>query len=119
MFLTKILFLFGLMQLINLSTAAPLPDSAGIVEMVNGLAYGGIPYGSVSGMLAKYPGFSSQQAIQSRRLSSVKAIRPVIVTPNFRATRLAVTHGTRPVQIYNLPGVIAPGVVGTITQIGF
>ncbi|XP_035725317.1 uncharacterized protein LOC118443021 [Vespa mandarinia] len=118
MFLTKILFLFGLMQLINLSTAAPLPDSAGIVEMVNGLAYGGIPYGSVSGMLAKYPGYSSQQAIQSR-LSSVKAIRPVIVTPNFRATRLAVTHGARPVQIYNLPGVIAPGVVGTITQIGF
>ncbi|XP_031778875.1 uncharacterized protein LOC100123749 [Nasonia vitripennis] len=32
----------------------PAPDSAGIVEMVNGLAYGGIPYGSVSGALANY-----------------------------------------------------------------
>ncbi|XP_011506603.1 PREDICTED: uncharacterized protein LOC105369059 [Ceratosolen solmsi marchali] len=34
------------------SSALPTPDSAGIVEMINGLAYGGIPYGSVSGMLA-------------------------------------------------------------------
>ncbi|XP_069686405.1 uncharacterized protein [Periplaneta americana] len=30
------------------------PDSAGIVEMVNGLAYGGIPYGSVTGQVAEY-----------------------------------------------------------------
>ncbi|XP_015173022.1 PREDICTED: uncharacterized protein LOC107064638 [Polistes dominula] len=119
MIATKILFLFGSMQLIHLSTAAPLPDSAGIVEMVNGLAYGGIPYGSVSGMLAKYPRYSNQQEFQSRKLSNMKAIQPVIVTPNFRATRLAVSHGTRPVQIYNLPGVIAPGVIGTISQIGF
>ncbi|KAL2733759.1 homeobox protein 2-like [Vespula squamosa] len=104
------------MQLINLSTAAPLPDSAGMVEMVNGLAYGGIPYGSVSGMLAKYPGFSSQQAIQSRRLSTVKTIRPVIVTPNFRATRLAVNHGTRPVQIYNLPALWKVLGVGSVTK---
>ncbi|KAK7792897.1 hypothetical protein R5R35_005064 [Gryllus longicercus] len=33
---------------------AARPDSAGIVEMVNGLAYGGIPYGSVTGRVAEY-----------------------------------------------------------------
>ncbi|KAK2580801.1 hypothetical protein KPH14_011535 [Odynerus spinipes] len=120
MFGVKIVILLGLVQLINVSTSVPLPDSAGIVEMVNGLAYGGIPYGSVSGMVAKYPGFAAQQGnIQSRQLSTVKTVQPVIVTPNFRATRLATTHGTRPVQIYNLPGVVAPGIVGTISQIGF
>ncbi|XP_039306551.1 uncharacterized protein LOC105204066 isoform X2 [Solenopsis invicta] len=106
------------MVLLKLSTATP--DSAGIVEMMNGLAYGGIPYGSVSGMVAKYPGYgqvnNEPQARQFNILSSTQ--RPVIFTPNFRATRLA-GISPRPVQIYNLPGVIAPGIVGTISQIGY
>ncbi|XP_018309220.1 uncharacterized protein [Mycetomoellerius zeteki] len=112
----KIILVFGLVAFLKLSTAAP--DSAGIVEMVNGLAYGGIPYGSVSGMLAKYPGYGqiNAQARQFDILSSTQ--RPVIITPNFRATRL-VGISPRPVQIYNLPGVIAPGIVGRISQIGY
>ncbi|XP_018059305.1 PREDICTED: uncharacterized protein LOC108694386 isoform X1 [Atta colombica] len=112
----KVTLIFGLIAFFKLSTAAP--DSAGIVEMVNGLAYGGIPYGSVSGMLAKYPGYKqiNTQARQFDILSSTQ--RPVIITPNFRATRL-VGISPRPVQIYNLPGVIAPGIVGRISQIGY
>lgn len=81
---------------------------------------GGIPYGSVSGMVSKYPGYgqvnAQPQARQFNILSNTQ--RPVIITPNFRATRLmGISH--RPVQIYNLPGVIAPGIVGTISQIGY
>lgn len=78
---------------------------------------GGIPYGSVSGMVARYPGFNPLiNRSQARQLSTVRP--PIIITPNFRATRL---YGVvpRPVQIYNLPGVVAPGVIGTISQIGF
>ncbi|XP_071571710.1 uncharacterized protein [Temnothorax nylanderi] len=115
----KVTLLFGIVALLTLSTAAP--DSAGLVEMVNGLAYGGIPYGSVSGMVAKYPGYGSginaqPQDRQFNILSNTQ--RPVIITPNFRATRL-MGISPRPVQIYNLPGVIAPGIVGTISQIGY
>lgn len=79
---------------------------------------GGIPYGSVSGMVAKYPGYGqvNPQAREFNILSNTQ--RPVIITPNFRATRL-VGISPRPVQIYNLPSVIAPGVVGTISQIGY
>ncbi|XP_029168187.1 uncharacterized protein LOC114938390 [Nylanderia fulva] len=114
----KITLLFGLAALLKSSTAAP--DSAGMVEMVNGLAYGGIPYGSVSGMLAKYPGYRQINAeVQARQLGILSNTqRPIIITPNFRATRL-VGISPRPVQIYNLPAVIAPGIVGTISQIGY
>ncbi|RLU21991.1 hypothetical protein DMN91_006370 [Ooceraea biroi] len=112
----KISLLFGLATLIKLSIAAP--DSAGIVEMVNGLAYGGIPYGSVSGMLARYPGYGIEVNTQSpvRQLSGIQ--QPIVINPNLRATRL-VGIAQRPVQIYNLPGVIAPGIVGTISHIGY
>ncbi|XP_012521449.1 uncharacterized protein LOC105827832 [Monomorium pharaonis] len=116
----QITVLFGVVALLKLSTAAP--DSAGIVEIVNGLAYGGIPYGSVSGMLAKYPGYgqaNAQPQAQARQFNILSNTqRPVIITPNFRATRL-VGISPRPVQIYNLPGVVAPGTVGTISQIGY
>lgn len=37
-----------------IATVTARPDSAGIVAMVNGLAYGGIPYGSVTGQVAEY-----------------------------------------------------------------
>ncbi|XP_017791343.1 PREDICTED: uncharacterized protein LOC108573412 [Habropoda laboriosa] len=112
------ILLLTVVGLLNLSTAAP--DSAGIVEMVNGLAYGGIPYGSVTGMVAKYPGFMRQQfnSIQARPLNGYGAIQPVVVTPNFRATRLVGVH-PQPVQVLNVPGLVAPGVVGTISRIGY
>jgi len=81
---------------------------------------GGIPYGSVSGMLAKYPGYgqvnTEAQARQFNLISNTQ--RPIIITPNFRATR-PVGISPRPVQIYNLPAVIAPGILGTISQIGY
>ncbi|KAL0099055.1 hypothetical protein PUN28_020243 [Cardiocondyla obscurior] len=88
--------------------------------MVNGLAYGGIPYGSVSGMLAKYPGYGQIDPQPLSRQFDIlsNTERPIIITPNLRATRL-VGITPRPVQIYNLPGVIAPGIVGTINQIGY
>jgi len=84
---------------------------------------GGIPYGSVSGMLAKYPGYgqinAQPQTIEDRQLNILSNTqRPVIISPNFQATRL-MRISPRPVQIYNLPGVIAPGIVGTISQIGY
>ncbi|KAG7208597.1 hypothetical protein KM043_014806 [Ampulex compressa] len=115
---SKIIASLALLGLLGLSTAAP--DSAGLVEMVNGLAYGGIPYGSVTGMVSKYPGFTSAQfnPLQARQLSVGRSIQPVIITPNIRATRIAGAQ-PRAVQIYNLPGVVAPGVVGTISQIGY
>ncbi|GAB1859433.1 hypothetical protein CAJAP_00512 [Camponotus japonicus] len=115
---TKITLLFGFAGLLKSSIAAP--DSAGIVEMENGLAYGGIPYGSVSGMLAKYPGYGQINAqFQARQLDILTSTqRPIVITPNLRATRL-VGISPRPIQIYNLRGVIAPGIVGTISQIGY
>ncbi|XP_032670246.1 uncharacterized protein LOC116843706 isoform X2 [Odontomachus brunneus] len=116
MLLTKITLLFGLATLLKLSAAAP--DSAGIVEMVNGLAYGGIPYGSVSGMLAKYPGYGQDYGPHQARQLGTFGERLVIVTPNLRASR-PLSIAPRPVQIYNLPAVVAPGVVGTISQIGY
>ncbi|CAK9798072.1 hypothetical protein ANTPLA_LOCUS1417 [Anthophora plagiata] len=114
----KSILLLTVVGLLNLSTAAP--DSAGIVEMVNGLAYGGIPYGSVTGMVAKYPGLMRQQfsSLQARQLNGYRAIQPVFVSPNFRATRL-VDVQPQPVQVYNVPGVVAPGVVGSIGHIGY
>ncbi|XP_043595321.1 uncharacterized protein LOC122573276 [Bombus pyrosoma] len=114
----KTILLLTMVGLLNLSTVAP--DSAGIVEMVNGLAYGGIPYGSVTGMLAKYPGFMRQQfnSIQARQLNGFGNVQPVVVNPNFRATRLVGVH-PQPVQVYNARGVVAPGVVGTISHIGY
>lgn len=71
-------------------------------------------------MLAKYPGYGQANAeAQARQLNVFgNAQRPVIITPNFRAIR-PVGISPRPVQIYNLPGVIAPGIVGTISQIGY
>ncbi|XP_014477593.1 PREDICTED: uncharacterized protein LOC106746011 isoform X2 [Dinoponera quadriceps] len=115
---TKVTLLFGFATLLKLSSAAP--DSAGIVEMANGLAYGGIPYGSVSGMLAKYPGYVQVNSPhQARQLDTFGfAQRPVIITPNLRANR-PLGVASRPVQIYNLPAVVAPGIVGTISQIGY
>ncbi|XP_003698195.1 uncharacterized protein LOC100868627 isoform X2 [Apis florea] len=114
----KTILLLSVVGLLNLSTVAP--DSAGIVEMVNGLAYGGIPYGSITGMVAKYPGFMGQQlnSLQPRQLNGLKSAQPVVIAPNFRAARLADVH-PRPVQIYNVPSVVAPGVVGTISHIGY
>lgn len=82
---------------------------------------GGIPYGSITGMVAKYPGFIMGQqfnSLQARQLNGFKNVQPVVITPNFRATRLAGVH-PRPVQIYNVPSVVAPGVVGTISHIGY
>ncbi|XP_066595072.1 uncharacterized protein [Prorops nasuta] len=117
MFSFRTFVFVGLLGLLKLSTAAP--DSAGIVEMKNGLAYGGIPYGSVSGMLTKYPGFTSDQAnpFQGTQWLPSQTIRPIVITPNFRATRLL--GRVPPLQIRNSLGVIAPGVVGTITRIGY
>ncbi|XP_076754571.1 uncharacterized protein LOC143425555 isoform X2 [Xylocopa sonorina] len=115
---SQTILLLTVVGLLNLSTV--VSDSAGIVEMVNGLAYGGIPYGSVTGMLAKYPGFTGQQfnSIRSRQFNGLRGAQPVIISPNFRATRLVGVQ-TQPVQIYNVPSVVAPGVVGTISQIGY
>ncbi|XP_076618904.1 uncharacterized protein LOC143340612 [Colletes latitarsis] len=90
--------------LLSLSTVTP--DSAGIVEMVNGLAYGGIPYGSVTGMVSKYPGFMRQQinTLQARQLGGFNSARPVVVNPNFRST----VQGIQPqsVHIYNVPRIV-------------
>ncbi|XP_011302367.1 uncharacterized protein [Fopius arisanus] len=100
-------------------------DSAGIVEMTDGLAYGGIPYGSVSGMLAKYQSpvgstnyYQLNQYPYRPQRPQPQTSSPIIVTPNVRAAGLA-ARSAGPFQIYNLPGVIAPGVVGTFSQIGY
>ncbi|KAG8034559.1 hypothetical protein G9C98_007635 [Cotesia typhae] len=98
------------------------PDSAGIVEMVNGLAYGGIPYGSRSGdvgrqnsNLGSYSGYNPNQY---RPRPAYEPGSTVVITPNYRAPGLE-RRRRGPVQIYKLPGVVAPGVIGTLTQIGF
>ncbi|XP_043274551.1 uncharacterized protein [Venturia canescens] len=121
MIAAKIATLVGVAALLNLSTATP--DSAGIVEMVNGLAYGGIPYGSVTGMLARsvnQGALGPQQyyrGVQPQAGPSYATSR-VIVTPNLRAAGI-VERQQGPVQIYNLPGVVAPGIVGRFSQIGY
>lgn len=94
---------------------------------------GGIPYGSVSGMLADYPkqqlndnnyynNWYYPQSGQYKR-SSYDQPQPqsgsqIIVTPNVRASGLS-NRKNGPFQIYKLPGVIAPGVIGTLSQIGY
>lgn len=72
-------------------------------------------------MLAKYPGYGQVNNPQHpRQLGSFSAAeRPVIITPNLRASRPPVGVAPQPVQIYNLPAVVAPGIVGTISQIGY
>ncbi|XP_053970706.1 uncharacterized protein LOC128872250 [Hylaeus volcanicus] len=84
-----------LVGLVSLSTVTS--DSAGIVEMVNGLAYGGIPYGSVTGMVAKYPGFMRPQinTLQARQFNGFNSVRP-----NFRTSRLTAVQ-PQSVKIYN------------------
>ncbi|XP_078050610.1 uncharacterized protein LOC144477060 [Augochlora pura] len=101
---------------LNLSTAAP--DSAGIVEMVNGLAYGGIPYGSVTGMVAKYMGFSSQQINSPRPVQSsvYNDVQPVVVAQNYGAARILGPQ-PQPLHFYNVQGVLAP-VAPTLNYIG-
>ncbi|KAL0266441.1 UNVERIFIED_CONTAM: hypothetical protein PYX00_008973 [Menopon gallinae] len=42
--------------LTSFANSGPVPDSAGVVPLMDGLAYGGIPYGSVSGQLSDYFG---------------------------------------------------------------
>lgn len=70
-------------------------------------------------MLAKYPGHGIRVNAQPpvRQLSGIQQ-QPIVITPNLRAARL-IGIAPRPVQIYNLPGVIGPGVIGTISQIGY
>ncbi|XP_063974044.1 uncharacterized protein LOC135160877 isoform X2 [Diachasmimorpha longicaudata] len=117
----KFITIFGVVM----SIAYVSTDSAGVVEMPDGLAYGGIPYGSVTGMLAKYRNpmavrnyYKEIDQYPYRERPQPQASSPIIVTPNFRAAGLA-ARSTGPVQIYKLPGVIAPGVVGTFIQIGY
>ncbi|KAL7287938.1 hypothetical protein TKK_0017997 [Trichogramma kaykai] len=46
------------------SEAAPAPDSGGHIELPGpGIAFGGIPYGSVSGMLVNYGPAGQQQQV--------------------------------------------------------
>jgi hypothetical protein len=45
---------FMLVVAVFTATVTARPDSAGIVELVKGFAYGGIPYGSVTGQVAEY-----------------------------------------------------------------
>ncbi|XP_012287958.1 uncharacterized protein LOC105703841 [Orussus abietinus] len=112
MITAKITVLIGLIFV--LGHASAMPDSAGIVEMRNGLAYGGIPYGSVSGMVY---GFEKPAGVQLYPGVTATGTR-VVITPNLRAAGVE-ARSRGPVQIYNLPGVVAPGVVGTISQIGY
>ncbi|XP_076278262.1 uncharacterized protein LOC143208080 [Lasioglossum baleicum] len=114
----KTVLLLTLVGLLNLSTAAP--DSAGIVEMVNGLAYGGIPYGSITGMVSKYTGFMNQQinSLQTPQLSGLNGVQPLVVAQNYGAGQI-VRAQPQAVQIYNLQGVVAPNVVRPLSQIGY
>lgn len=111
----KITLLFGFAALLKSSTAAP--DSAGMVEMMNGLAYGGIPYGSVSGMLAKYPGY--RQTLQARQFdllssASTNRLREINyrIRPSFQAWSRNILP--RPVRIYNPSRLISPGIIGWV-----
>ncbi|KAK0172768.1 hypothetical protein PV328_006046 [Microctonus aethiopoides] len=87
----------------------------------------GIPYGSVSGMLKNYPGpldrRDSTEMInqisylpQNQQQYYQPSESRIIITPNLRASGIA-RRQRGPVQIYRLPGVVAPGVVGTFSQI--
>lgn len=86
---------------------------------------GGIPYGSVTGMVARYANRdveSSNQyylgnVVQTQPAPSFSPSR-VVVTPNVRAAGV-LSRQQGPVQIYNLPGVVAPGIVGRYSQIGY
>nr|XP_033335312.1 uncharacterized protein LOC117225712 [Megalopta genalis] len=114
----KTILLLTVAGSLNLSTAAP--DSAGIVEMVNGLAYGGIPYGSVTGMVAKYAGYAGQQinSPQPAAQSSVlNGARPVVVAANYG---IAPTLGAQAqsLRIYNIQGVLAPAVARSLNYLG-
>ncbi|XP_008547216.1 uncharacterized protein LOC103571027 [Microplitis demolitor] len=112
--------------LISLALVAinALPDSAGLVEMVNGLAYGGIPYGTVSGSVARQsqitnPGsYYGYNPNQYRPRPAYEPGSAVVIMPNYRAPGLE-RRRRGPVQVFKLPGVVAPGVVGTLTGIGF
>lgn len=77
---------------------------------------GGIPYGSVTGMIAKYPEFTRQQfnSIQARQLSRFRNEVPLIVNSNFRATTLVDTR-SQSVQIYK----DRSGVLGSINYIEY
>ncbi|KAF4531729.1 hypothetical protein B566_EDAN008942 [Ephemera danica] len=72
--------LFVLCTVACLALAFPAPDSAGIVERVNGLAYGGIPYGSVSGALSSYRPAHGYGAFRGRGgpNAGVRVLRPRI-----------------------------------------
>ncbi|XP_034948495.1 uncharacterized protein [Chelonus insularis] len=111
----KILMYFVIITIAKIISASP--DSAGIVEMVNGLAYGGIPYGSVSGKVginyqSPDSGFYFRQDNTIQSQSQLRVPSPIVISPNFRAAGVeARKYG--PVQIYKLPGVVAPGVLGT------
>lgn len=71
-------------------------------------------------MVAKYQGIAGLQGSnpQARQLNGFRGAQPLVVTPNFRITRFAGSQ-PRAEQIYRVPGVAAPGVLGTINQIGF
>ena len=78
-------------------------------------------------MLAKYnanqaSGIPSQyypgSLVQSQLRPSPYSGSGIIVTPNVRAAGIA-SRQQGPVQIYNLPGVVAPGIVGRFSQIGY
>ncbi|XP_076643163.1 uncharacterized protein LOC143353596 isoform X2 [Halictus rubicundus] len=114
----KTILLLTLVSLLNLSTAAP--DSAGIVEMVNGLAYGGIPYGSITGMVSKYTGFMNQQinSLQAPQLNGLNGVQPLVVAQNYGAAQIARAQ-PQAVHIYNLQGAVAPNVLRPLSRIGY
>lgn len=58
-------------------------------------------------MIAKYPGFTRQQfnSNQARQLNRFRNGVPLVVNPNFRATRLVDTQ-SQSVQIYKDSGVL-------------
>ncbi|XP_015601800.1 uncharacterized protein LOC107270890 [Cephus cinctus] len=112
----KIFALVGIAAVVKFTSATP--DSAGIVEMTNGLAYGGIPYGSVTGMVAKFVRNARGQPVTYQSKVIVPNAQKIVITPNVRAAGL-VARERGPVQIYNHASVIAPGVIGTISEIGY
>lgn len=56
--------------------------------------------------------------LQARQLNGLNSVQPVVVSPNFKTTRLV---GVQPqaVQIYNVPRIVGPGVVGSIAHIRY
>ncbi|XP_015525013.2 uncharacterized protein [Neodiprion pinetum] len=117
MSLNKILILVAASAILNFVNARP--DSAGMVEMTNGLAYGGIPYGSVSGMVAKY-GNSNTGQISSYAPANPRSAPSLVMSQNSRRPSIVPAPGSgAPVQIFSHPGVVAPGVVGMIHSVGY